>query len=41
MTEPTIICPNSKTEIKLTESRAAPLLEKTQAYLIRAGKERK
>jgi hypothetical protein len=27
MTEPTIICPNCKTEIKLTESLAAPLLE--------------
>jgi hypothetical protein len=26
MTEPTIICPNCKTEIKLTESLAAPLL---------------
>jgi len=24
MTEPTIICPNCKTEIKLTESLAAP-----------------
>jgi hypothetical protein len=27
MTEPTIICPNCKTEIKLTESLAAPLVE--------------
>ena len=27
MTEPTIICPNCKTEIKLTESLAAPLIE--------------
>ena len=26
MTEPTIICPNCKTEIKLTESLAAPLI---------------
>lgn len=25
--EPTIICPNCKTEIKLTESLAAPLVE--------------
>lgn len=25
MTEPTIICPNCKTEIKLTESLAPPL----------------
>jgi hypothetical protein len=30
MTEPTIICPNCKTEIKLTESLAAPLLESTR-----------
>lgn len=29
MTEPTIICPNCKTEIKLTESLAAPLIEAT------------
>ena len=27
MAEPTIICPQCKTEIKLTESLAAPLLE--------------
>lgn len=27
MTEPTIICLNCKTEIKLTESLAAPLIE--------------
>ncbi len=27
MAEPTIICPNCKTEIKLTESLAAPLIE--------------
>jgi len=27
MTEPTILCPNCKTEIKLTESLAAPLVE--------------
>ena len=26
MTEPTIVCPNYKTEIKLTESLAAPLI---------------
>ncbi|MBZ5553374.1 MAG: DUF2130 domain-containing protein [Acidobacteriia bacterium] len=30
MTEPTIICPNCKTEIKLTESLAAPLVEATR-----------
>lgn len=30
MTEPTIICPSCKTEIKLTESLAAPLLEATR-----------
>ena len=30
MTEPTIICPNCKTEIKLTESLAAPLIEATR-----------
>ena len=28
--EPTIICPNCKTEIKLTESLAAPLIESTR-----------
>lgn len=28
--EPTIICPNCKTEIKLTESLAAPLIEATR-----------
>ena len=31
MTEPTIICPNCQTEIKLTESLAAPLLAATKA----------
>ena len=30
MTEPTIICPNCRTEIKLTESLAAPLLASTR-----------
>ena len=30
MSEPTIICPTCKTEIKLTESLAAPLLESTK-----------
>jgi len=30
MTEPTIICPSCKTEIKLTESLAAPLIEATR-----------
>ena len=31
MTEPTIICPHCKTEIKLTESLAAPLIAAGQA----------
>jgi hypothetical protein len=30
MSEPTIICPNCKTEVKLTESLAAPLIESTK-----------
>lgn len=30
VTEPTIICPNCRTEIKLTESLAAPLIEATR-----------
>ncbi len=30
MTEPTIICPQCRTEVKLTESLAAPLLETTK-----------
>lgn len=30
MTEPTIVCPNCKTEIKRTESLAAPLIESTR-----------
>ena len=30
MTEPTIVCPNCKTEVKLTESLAAPLIESTR-----------
>lgn len=30
MAEPTIICPNCKTEIKLTESLAAPLIDSTR-----------
>ena len=30
MSEPTIICPNCKTEIKLTELLAAPLIEATR-----------
>ena len=30
MTEPTITCPNCKTEIKLTDSLAAPLIEATR-----------
>jgi len=30
MSEPTILCPNCKTEIKLTESLAAPLIEATR-----------
>jgi exonuclease VII large subunit len=33
MTEPTIICPNCKTEIKLTESLAAPLIESTRKQI--------
>jgi len=39
MTEPTIICPNCKTEIRLTESLAAPLIEATrQEYEQRLAK---
>ncbi|MFM1975999.1 MAG: hypothetical protein RL145_845 [Pseudomonadota bacterium] len=30
MIEPTITCPSCKTEIKLTESLAAPLIEATK-----------
>ena len=30
MSEPTIICPSCKTEIKLTESLAAPLIASTR-----------
>ena len=30
MIEPTIICPNCKTEIKLTELLAAPLIQATR-----------
>ncbi len=30
MTEPTIICPSCKTEIRLTESLAAPLIAATR-----------
>ena len=30
MNKPTIICPNCRTEIKLTESLAAPLIEATR-----------
>lgn len=30
MTEPTITCPKCKTEIRLTESLAAPLIETTR-----------
>ena len=30
MTEPTIICPNCQTEIRLTESLAAPLIAATR-----------
>jgi len=30
MSEPTIICPNCKTEIKLNESLAAPLIAATR-----------
>jgi hypothetical protein len=31
MTEPTILCPNCKTEIRLTESLAAPLIDATRS----------
>jgi hypothetical protein len=30
MTEPTLTCPTCRTEIKLTESLAAPLIEVTR-----------
>src|ERR1700730_7420414 len=30
MNEPTIVCPNCKSQIKLTESLAAPLIEATR-----------
>jgi hypothetical protein len=30
MSEPTITCPNCKSEIKLTESLAAPLIDATR-----------
>ena len=30
MNEPTIACPNCKTEIRLTESLAAPLIQATR-----------
>lgn len=30
MADPTITCPNCKTEIKLTESLVAPLIETTR-----------
>jgi hypothetical protein len=32
MIEPTIICPNCQTEIKLTESLAAPLIQETRQH---------
>ena len=32
MTEPTLKCPNCNTEIKLTESLAAPLLAATRRH---------
>lgn len=39
MTEPTIICPKCKSEIRLTESLAAPLIEATrQEYEVRLTK---
>ncbi|MHB8389758.1 MAG: HepT-like ribonuclease domain-containing protein [Acidobacteriaceae bacterium] len=34
VTEPTITCPNCKTEIKLTESLAAPLIESTRKQFV-------
>src|SRR6185437_15652306 len=30
MSDPTVVCPNCKTEIKLTESLAAPLIQATR-----------
>ena len=35
MTEPTITCPKCKTEIKLTESLVAPLIESTRTPISR------
>jgi hypothetical protein len=32
MTEQTIVCPNCKTEFKLTESLAAPLIEAVRKH---------
>lgn len=37
MTEPTITCPNCKTEIRLTESLAAPLLAATRKHFEQQG----
>jgi hypothetical protein len=40
MNEPTIICPNCKSEIKLTESLAAPLIEATRLQFEHATAEK-
>jgi hypothetical protein len=40
MTEPTIVCPKCRNEIKLTESLAAPLLEATRAEYARRMREK-
>ena len=40
MSEPTIVCPTCKTEIKLTESLAGPLIEAIrQEYELKLKKE--
>lgn len=43
MTEPTIVCPNCQTEIRLTESLAAPLIAASREAIagelqVRAGR---
>ena len=40
MAEPTVVCPHCKTEIKLTESLAAPLLESIRATTSSAYRKR-
>jgi hypothetical protein len=39
MTDPTIICPKCKTEIKLTESLAVPLIEATRGAVLKLAGE--